>query len=381
MSKPRALFLLNLPPPVHGMAMMGKYVMDSKTVNDAFDARYVRTTMARSLADIGHGALRKIPVMIGFLARVRREIAVFRPELVYFTPNTRGGAFVRDAVTLACVKRWTRRRVPIVLHFHNKGVAAGSRSALFRFLYRRFFRDVTVMLLSPALYADVEAFVPRERVVFCPNGVPPSRPLDAAPIVRSNAVPRVLFLSNLLIAKGIAVFLDALALLRERGAAFRADVVGGEADWTAADFAREADARGLSETVTYHGAKYGDEKRAFLECADVFAFPSMDETIGIVAIEAMEYGLPVVASDVGGVRDAVLDGVSGVVLPTVPVEENGARTADAADLADALGRLLADPDMRVRMGAASRSAFLERFTLARFEETFVRNLTSALGGR
>lgn len=53
--KPRILFILHLPPPVHGAAMMGQYIHDSKVINERFDCHYINLTTAKTLQDIGKG--------------------------------------------------------------------------------------------------------------------------------------------------------------------------------------------------------------------------------------------------------------------------------------------------------------------------------------
>jgi glycosyltransferase involved in cell wall biosynthesis len=72
-------------------------------------------------------------------------------------------------------------------------------------------------------------------------------------------------------------------------------------------------------------------------------------------LEAMAAGLPVVATDVGGMAEAVIDGVTGFLVPP----------DDADALARALGRLVGDPELRTRMGAAARARYEEHFSPAR----------------
>jgi len=85
--------------------------------------------------------------------------------------------------------------------------------------------------------------------------------------------------------------------------------------------------------------------------SDMFAIPSRAETFGIAAVEASAMGLPVVASDVGGFRDIVSDGETGLVV--------GA--GDQAALTRALHRLVDDADLRSRFGTAARARVVERF--------------------
>jgi glycosyltransferase involved in cell wall biosynthesis len=125
------------------------------------------------------------------------------------------------------------------------------------------------------------------------------------------------------------------------------------------------------------------------QAADVFASfsDSIQETFGLVILEAMASGLPVVASDWDGYRDLVADGETGLLVPTAMVggatadatarlllgavsydgflaECNQAVAVDPAAAAGAFGRLLADPALRRRLGAVGRQRVLERFTWA-----------------
>jgi glycosyltransferase involved in cell wall biosynthesis len=87
-----------------------------------------------------------------------------------------------------------------------------------------------------------------------------------------------------------------------------------------------------------------DELEQLYARAAVVACPSHREGFGVVCAEAMAHGRPVVASDVGGLRDLVVDGETGLLVPP----------GDIAALRAALERLLADGDLRLRLGAAAR---------------------------
>ncbi|HEY8188551.1 MAG TPA: glycosyltransferase family 4 protein [Pyrinomonadaceae bacterium] len=89
--------------------------------------------------------------------------------------------------------------------------------------------------------------------------------------------------------------------------------------------------------------------------ASVFVMPSYYETFGISVIEAMAFGLPVVATNVGGLPEVVEDGVTGILVPP--------GNADA--LADAIVQLLRDPDLRARLGHAGRERVRSEFTIDR----------------
>ena len=178
---------------------------------------------------------------------------------------------------------------------------------------------------------------------------------------------KILFLSNLIPSKGVYVLLDACRVLKERGLAFICDFVGGETKEISAEVFREAvTARGLEEHVTYHGPKYGEEKHRFFMNADVFVFPTFyfNECFPLVLLEAMQWRLPLVSSDEGGIPDIVQDGVNGFVSPRQDVDS----------LANALEQLITNPALRRQMGEAGYQRYCEEFTLEAFEKRFAAEL-------
>jgi glycosyltransferase involved in cell wall biosynthesis len=102
---------------------------------------------------------------------------------------------------------------------------------------------------------------------------------------------------------------------------------------------------------------HGELQQLYARAA-VVACPSHREGFGVACLEAMAHARPVVAGDVGGLRDLVLDGETGYLVPP----------GDVVALREALGRLLADPGLRRRLGAAGRRRAAERFSWARVTE-------------
>ena len=85
--KHKILFILHLPPPVHGAAMMGKYIQDSQTINQYFDSHYFNATLAKDLQDIGKSGIRKLINFICQLYHIWKEVKTFQPDLCYVTPS------------------------------------------------------------------------------------------------------------------------------------------------------------------------------------------------------------------------------------------------------------------------------------------------------
>lgn len=113
---------------------------------------------------------------------------------------------------------------------------------------------------------------------------------------------------------------------------------------------------GLARRVTFHGRV--PDVAGMLARSHIFALITNSEGFPLSTIEAMRAGLPVVVSDVGGAGEAIEDGVSGFLVPRGDVET----------LRDRLQRLVDDPALRARMGAAARRRYEEHFTFERMYE-------------
>jgi glycosyltransferase involved in cell wall biosynthesis len=113
------------------------------------------------------------------------------------------------------------------------------------------------------------------------------------------------------------------------------------------------------------------EVGAYLERAAIVVCPSRREGYGVVAREAMAYGRPVIATAVGGLPDAVIDGETGLLVPP----------RDVAALRTALERLLADADLRTRLGAAARRFAEERLGFAAAAAATIEIYDGVIGSR
>jgi len=156
--------------------------------------------------------------------------------------------------------------------------------------------------------------------------------------------PRLLYVGRLAPIKGLETLLDAMARLRAAGTRVHLSIVGGDADEPLngheGSLRARLDRLDLGDAVTFVGAQPQERLRAWYVAADATVLPSHYESFGMVAMEAMACGIPVVASRVGGLQTTVRDGVTGLLVPD----------HDPAALAAALERLLGDADLRFRLG-------------------------------
>lgn len=377
------LFIMHMPPPVHGASMVGKYIHDSNVINGTFDCHYINLTTADTLSDIGKVGVRKLMLFVKLLNRIREEIKRLSPDVVYITPNSTGGAFYKDFIVVETVKRLIRKTKGsagrVVLHFHNKGVSTRQERWLENRLYRRFFNHVNVMLLAESLYGDVAKYVPRGKVVICGNGIPDFPANVPVEDKTDKGTPHLLFLSNMMATKGVWELLDALCILRKKGLDFACDFVGGWKDIQPENFHARVHAYGLSDCVHAHGAQYGMDKEEFFNRANIFVLPSYTEAFPLTVLEAMQHGLTVVASNVGGISGQVSDGRTGFLIGGPETVLTLKYRPNPQELASTLEPLLTDKERCRNMGREGRIRFEQEFTLQRFEERF-RKCMQAFAG-
>ena len=160
--------------------------------------------------------------------------------------------------------------------------------------------------------------------------------------------PVVVAVGRLVEKKGFHHLLDASALLVRRGRTVHLDLVGGGIE--EAGLKARADSLGVAGQVTFHGPLTQLEARDRIRGAAVLAAPCIVGADGnrdglpTVILEGLALGTPVVATPVTGIPEAVVDGHTGLLVPE----------GDVPALADALCRLLDDPDLRCRRADAGR---------------------------
>lgn len=361
MKNNRILFLLHLPPPVHGSSMVGKWINESELVNGSFDCRYINLLASKSVNDTGKFTIGKILGMLMIFVKLLQELFFRQPNKVYFALTTTGFAFYRDFIFVFFIKLF---RIKIIFHLHNKGIKNASKHRLNKVLYRFVFKNTKVILLSKNLYFDIEQYVKLKHIEICPNGIPDINNEEVLSLKKEvSIIPKILFLSNLIESKGVYILLEALNILKNKNTNFEAIFVGGEGDILSEDFNKKIKNLDLQNEVKYLGKKYGKEKENIYLNSDIFVFPTFyhNETFGLVLIEAMQYSLPVISCPEGGIPDIVEDGINGILVPQKNIEE----------LANAIEKLIYDSELRTKMGNEGRLKYEKQFTLETFEKKLV----------
>lgn len=190
--------------------------------------------------------------------------------------------------------------------------------------------------------ADVEGF-DRESFEIVHYGIDP----DGEPKGYAGRKPRLLCVGRLIPIKGHVVLLRAFAEARRELPDLELAIAGRGP----LEPALKALARELKIDDAVHFLGHVSPIQSAIEAAAAIVVPSMGEGFGMVALEAMERARPVIAADVGGLRELVRDGETGVLVPP----------GEAQSLAEAIVRVAGDLPLARRMGEAGRRRALSRF--------------------
>jgi glycosyltransferase involved in cell wall biosynthesis len=296
---------------------------------------------------------RDLAGLVELASLLRRE----RPQIMHAS-SSKAGVLGRLAAVAA--------RVPIRF-FTVHGWAFSAYSGLASRLYRVSDRlmapltTVTICVSETELAAGLEAGTcSTERSVVIHNAV------DVAATPRSRhdrSTPRLIAVGRLKAPKDFVTLIRALAELP--GREYEALIVGDGPDRGAV----EAEIRrlGIEDRVQLAGER--DDVPELLASSDVFVLSSRSEGLPVSALEAMAAELPVVASDVGGLAELVVDGETGILVPA----------GDEAALAEALGRLVQDRELRQSLGAAGRARAESSFDLSAFRRAHLELYARQLG--
>jgi glycosyltransferase involved in cell wall biosynthesis len=347
----KILFIVQLPPPVHGASIVNQFIVNSKKINTAYETKVLPLQFVSDVEQIGKFSFKKVGLMIRFSIQLIIELVKFRPHLVYFTITPKGGAFYRDALFVLLIKLF---RCKLVFHLHSQGIQRSRFNNILKEWINRFvYRNTSVICLSKNLLSEFDNLKVRE-VLFLPNGIP-EYPYELA--TKRQSEPIILFLSNLFKAKGILVFLDIIEKLKSQSVVFNAKIIGMGGDVSTSDLQQLVGQRNLSDVICVLGPQYGEEKyRAFAE-ASIFVMPSFNEAFPLTVLEALQASLPVVASNVGGIPEIIQDGKNGYLCPP--------GNSDA--FAEKITILLQDVFLRQQMSYESRRVFEEKYTISHFE--------------
>jgi glycosyltransferase involved in cell wall biosynthesis len=298
--------------------------------------------LAAPFAEV-HGMRMGGDLDLGLIRRLGRAMDACRPDLVHL--HSRIGADVMGGIAAR------RRGLPVV---HTRRVDNPEPRWLVAWKYCLHDRVVAISegiarVLSAEGLPEHKLRVVRSAVAAGRYGGPQDPPHCRAELGLTGDVPVIAVIAQLIERKGHRVLLDALPVLLQTYPDLQVRFLGKGP--LAGRLQEEIDVRGLSGHVRLMG--FRNDLPGLLPCLDVVVHPALMEGLGVSLLQAAAAGVPVVASAVGGIPEAVRDRVNGRLVPP----------GEPEPLAAAIDELLADPALRRHLGAGGRALVRSEFSV------------------
>ena len=327
-----------------------------------------------------------LPFMEELASGMSRDWARQRPDLVH------GHFWMSGLAALAATRQGPAGvHIPVVETFHALGTvkrrhqgSADTSPSERRWLEPTVGRraDRIIATCSDEVFELKAMGIPPGRISIAPCGVDVDLFPGSGPADRHEGTHRILSVGRLVPRKGVDVVIRALPLLRNAGFPDVELVVVGGGDATETETDSEtrrllaiASELGVRQQVTFRGQVPREAMPGIFRSADVVVCTPWYEPFGIVPLEAMACGIPVVAAAVGGLRDTVVDERTGLHVPPRDPEATAA----------ALARLLADQGLCQTLGRAGQQRARSRYSwdrvAAETEKAYLQTLTGTAAGR
>jgi glycosyltransferase involved in cell wall biosynthesis len=366
MSKIKLLFVSPLPPPYYGSAISSKMTLEILHEHKDYDVSSLKLNYSESIYDLNKFGTKKVLGTIKLFLRVL--FSMFKSyDIIYLMPATSGKALLRDSI-IFCLLR-LKPRSKIIIHFRANFREREKKHQVYKRLLNVYKYSNFIILLGDELLNNIPRSFIRVPKYILPNGIPNRLSdqqfskiyLDKAS--KDNEELSLLFLSNMNEEKGWKKVLEVCNLLNKNGVKFHCDFAGAwEKDADEKYFNDFVIKNNLEFVVKHHGQINMEDKDLLFRTTDILLFPTEYslETFGRVIIEAMEFGIPVITTNIGAIPSVVQHGKTGFVLQENSVE----------NLYEMIN-VLKNREMRFDFSKESRNLFIKYFTEDVYRKRFL----------
>ena len=288
---------------------------------------------------------------LGALLRLARLYRAEKPDLVnHFTIKC--VLYGSLAARLAGIRAVVNHITGLGVAFTNRGLGAAGLRVFLRAFYRLALGRSQIIFQNPddrAAFLSLRLASPAQTSLIRSSGVDLAR---FSPLPEPGGLPAVVLPARMLWAKGVGDFVQAAQILKNRGVAARF-ILAGDADPGNPSGVPEAQLKTWQAEGLVEWWGWQEDMPAAYAQVNLVCLPSLGEGVPRSLLEAAACARAIVATDVPGCREIVRHGENGLLIPP----------RNPAALADALERLLADPQTRQHMGAAGRTLVEKEFAV------------------
>lgn len=343
------------PSTIHGGAVAAKTLLEEAAGWSHVSLAHVNAVYTENRNSLRAFRIGKVVRLCRYLSATVKLVRRDSASVVIVTPAFFPGPFLKDAFVILSLRVLTNARIIGWVHMDPFRLDLEKKPGWYRYLARKVFETVDCWVAcAPALMNLWPSFLSVNRRHAIPNGIAAPR-MPQRVHIRERL--RVVYLSAMHQEKGWRDLLEAACMICDKHANIEFHFYGNPTGEFSAD-RLHALFKGLlhSDRISWHGPAWGEDKWRALANADLFCFPSHTEQFSIAVLEAMASGLPVIATRVGAIEDAVISGHGGWLVDS--------RTPD--QIVEALEDALSDRARLIRFGNFNRTRYELFFTRTKF---------------
>ncbi|MGM0877130.1 MAG: glycosyltransferase family 4 protein [Bacillota bacterium] len=326
------------------LADKGGIVTVMQNINDSSISKEFRMDMVETY--ITGSVFKRLSIFVSGFFSYLLKLLFKRPDIIHIHMSYKG-SFYRKSLFVLIAKLFN---IPVIVHVHGSsfkdfyaGLSEGQKKYC-RFILKKCDK---LIVLSKEWYQYFSNLIPKDKVQVLYNGVTKS---NFTLQKKNNDIPIALFMGRLGQRKGTYDLIEAIKLLKEKGIKGKF-LLAGDGEVDAVNTLIEK--YNLQEYVETLGWINGDQKKSLLETADILVLPSYNEGLPMAILEAMDYGLPIVSTPVGGIPEVIIDDKNGYLVNPGDVQNLAARLTD----------LIVNEELRYDMGQNNQRQIAEKYDL------------------
>nr|WP_290907306.1 glycosyltransferase [Anoxybacillus sp.] len=307
-------------------------------IAEKFELDMVETYIAGSKVE-------KIKIFLKGLFTFLYKLLNKRPDIIHIHMSYKG-SFYRKSLFVLLAKIL---KVPTIIHVHGSSFKDFYKSL--STIQRNYVKYILnkadkLIVLSKEWENYFSEIVKKEKIQILYNGVK----ISGSSPSRMNDIPICLFLGRLGKRKGTYDLIEAIRIIKDKGLKAKFLLAG---DGEIENIQQCIKDYNLGDYVETLGWISGEQKLSLLQKADLFVLPSYNEGLPMAILEAMDFGLPVISTPVGGIPEVIKN------------EENGflVQPGDIKELASAIEKIIVDKNVRERIGMNNKQKIKEKFDL------------------
>lgn len=363
MKTKRVLIVGQTPPPYGGQA-----IMVQRTVEAPFTkvkVYHVRMAFSKKMSQVSKFNFSKIAHLFRIIFKTVYFRFKYRTPTLYYIPV--GSGFVplmRDIIFLLSVRIFFSN---VIFHFRACGIYdyVFRQKKVIRFLSQLAYKKPALSIHLTARNTEFKYLQGKTRQVVIPNGAQDYYLAGGYnPVRRGNTI---LFVGLLREDKGLTDLITACTILKNKNIDFEVNVLGEfYSDRYRNEIMSVIDRHRIKDRVHFHGVKVDEAKFSIYAHSDIFCYPSYYDVLPNVVMEAMMFGLPVIATDYAGIPDFISDNQTGFLVPIKAPEK----------IAEKLELLLFNTQLAQNMGKKGREKYLNEFTIEKYYQKMEDSLAS-----